>query len=174
VRLDSGGRGTVPEDSWVEAAWLHDRARPVPVVMFTVDARTTREARVGASVRSQAAAYFAVLDKPFDLDDLLDTVALAVGHAVPFDASPAAEAARTATLVAKIEAAGGRDVRPSTRREWARFMTADGACVQLYWGQRDGVYHVVRCATPDAALERVGRFPDLDAALALAVAVSPL
>lgn len=172
VLLDSGGRGMMPQSSWVDAAWLHDRARAVPVVMFTVDAEAMQEARLGASARSQAAAYFAVLDKPFNLDDLLDTVARAVGHAVPFDASPAAEAARTAALVARIEAAGGREVRPSAHREWASFTSADGACVQLYWGQRDGMYHVVRCAAPDSPLERVGRFPDLDAAVALAVAVA--
>jgi hypothetical protein len=43
--------------------------------------------------------------------------------------------------------------------------------VQLYWRQRDGTYHVVRCAGPGRALERVGRVPDLDAAVALALAV---
>jgi CheY-like chemotaxis protein len=172
VLLDSGGRGATGA-SWAEAAWMHDRARPVPVLMFTADDAATREARVGTSARSRAAAYFAVLDKPFDLDDLLETVARAVGHAVPFDASPAAEAARTAALVAKLEAAGARDVRPATRREWASFTTADGACVQLYWRQRDGTYHVVRCAAPDRPLERIGRFADLDAAVALALGSPP-
>ena len=172
VLLDSGGRGA-PNASWAEAAWLHDRPRPVPVLMFTADARSTLEARAGVSARSRAASYFAVLDKPFDLDELLDAVGRAVAEAVPFDRSPAAEAARTAALVAKLEAAGARDVRPSARREWASFATPEGACVQLYWGQRDGVYHVVRCAAPGDPLERVGRFPDLDAAVALAVAVNP-
>jgi CheY-like chemotaxis protein len=173
VLLDSGGRGGATDSSWAQAAWLHDRARPVPVLMFTADDASTREAREGKSARSRAASYFAVLDKPFELDDFLDTVARAVGHSVPFDPSPAAEAARTAALVAKIEAAGGRDVRPSARREWASFTTRDGACVQLYWQERDGTYHVVRCAEPGGRLERVGRFADLDAAIAMAVAVGP-
>jgi CheY-like chemotaxis protein len=172
VLLDSGGRGT-KDTSWAEAAWMHDRARPVPVLMFTADDASTREAREGTSARSRAAAYFGVLEKPFELDDFLDTVARAVGHSVPFDSSPAAEAARTAALVAKLEAAGAREVRPSARREWANFTTADGACVQLYWRQRDGTYHVVRCAEPEGRFERVGRFADLDAAIALAVAVGP-
>jgi hypothetical protein len=110
-----------------------------------------------------------VLDKPFDLDALLETVARAVGEAVPFDASPGAEAARTAALVAKVEAAGGRKVRPSARREYVGFTAPDGAHVQLYWRQRDGTYHVVRCAAPDRPFERIGRFADLDAAVALAV-----
>jgi CheY-like chemotaxis protein len=172
VLLDSGGRGSV-DAPWSEAAWLHNRARPVPVLMFTADDRAKREARDGTSARSRAAAYFAVLDKPFDLDEFIATVARAVGQSVPFDASPAAETARTAALVSRLEDGGARDVRPSTRREWASFTTRDGACVQLYWAQRDGTYHVVRCATAGAALERVGRFADLDAAIALAVAVEP-
>jgi CheY-like chemotaxis protein len=170
VLLDSGGRGAY-DASWDEAAWLHDRSRPVPVVMFTVDARSTAEARAGATARSRSAGFFAVLDKPFDLDDLLATVAGAVGQSIPFDASPAAEAARTGALVTRLEAAGAREIRPSARREWASFTSPDGARVQLYWRQRDGVYHVVRCAAPDGALERIGRVPDLDAAVALAVAV---
>jgi CheY-like chemotaxis protein len=170
VLLDSGGRGAY-DTSWAEAAWLHQRARPVPVVMFTADAGSTKEARASESARSRAAGFFAVLDKPFDLDELLATVARAVGQAVPFDASPAAEAARTAALVAKLEAAGARDVRPGARREWASFGVPDGACVQLYWRPRDGTYHVVRCAAPGRALERVGRVPDLDAAVALAMTV---
>jgi hypothetical protein len=92
-----------------------------------------------------------------------------VGQSVPFDASSVADAARTAALVARLEGAGARDVRPGTRREWATFTAPDGACVQLYWRQRDGTYHVVRCAAPDHAFERIGRFADLDAAVALAV-----
>jgi CheY-like chemotaxis protein len=173
VLLDSGGRGTMPDTSWVEAAWLHDRARAVPVIMFTVDGEATDEAREGRSARSRAAGFFAVLDKPFDLDELVATVARAVGNAVPFDASPAADGARTAALVAKVEAAGGRGVRPSARREYVGFIASDGAHVQLYWRQRDGTYHVVRCAAPDRPLERVGRFADLDAAVALALGPPP-
>jgi hypothetical protein len=86
-----------------------------------------------------------VLDKPFDLDALLETVARAVGEAVPFDASPGAEAARTAALVAKVEAAGGRKVRPSARREYVGFTAPDGAHVQLYWRQRDGTVALAVC-----------------------------
>ena len=170
VLLDGGGRSGYGV-SWAHAAWMHDRARPVPTVMFTSDVPATREARASASTRSQAAGFFAVLDKPFDLDELLATVARAVGHAVPFDASLAADAARTAALVAKVEAAGGREARPSARREWVGFTTTDGAHVQLYWRQRDGMYHVTRCAESDGRFERVGRFSDPDAAVALAVAV---
>lgn len=139
------------------------------VVMFTADTASTAEARAGESARSRAASFFAVLDKPFDLDELLATVARAVGRAVPFDASPAAETAGTAALVAGLEAAGARQIRPGVRREWATFTAPDGACVQLYWRQRDGTYHVVRCTAPVRALECIGRFPDLDAAVALAM-----
>jgi hypothetical protein len=98
-------------------------------------------------------------------------VARAVGHSVPFDPSPTAESARTAALVARLEAGGAREIRPSAQREWATFTTAEGVCVQLYWRQRDGLYHVVRCPAPGMPLERVGRCPDLDAAVTLAVAV---
>jgi CheY-like chemotaxis protein len=172
VLLDGGGRKGYGA-SWAHAAWMHDRARPVPTVMFTSDVPATREARASASTRSQAAGFFAVLDKPFDLDELLATVDRAVGQSVPFDTSPAADAARTAALLAKVEAASGREARASTRREWVGFVTPDGAQVQLYWRQRDGMYHVVRCVEPEGRFERVGRFSDPDAAIALAVAVEP-
>jgi CheY-like chemotaxis protein len=82
--LDSRGP-TDYGDSWRDAAWAHARARAVPVVMFTASLAIQQEAQVGASARSRAAGLFAVLGKPFDLDELLATVARAVGSVAPFD-----------------------------------------------------------------------------------------
>jgi CheY-like chemotaxis protein len=155
--------------SWGEASWLSGRSRHVPVVMLSTDAAAVREARAEETARSQDAAFAAVLDKPFELDDLLEAVAVAVGASAPFDDSPKAESARTAALVAQLRTAGARDVRPSNRREWATFRTADGSLAQLYWWQRDGVYYVVRHAETGGLVERVGRFHDLDTAIALAM-----
>jgi DNA-binding response OmpR family regulator len=126
--------------SWIEAAWLRRRDRQVPVIMFTVDLPAGQEAREATSARSQAAGFHAVLNKLFDLDELLEVVASAVGRSVRFDPSAAAEAGRTERLRARLEAVGAQEIHLSTRREWANFKTADGTLVQLYWWQRDGVY----------------------------------
>ena len=157
--------------SWTEAAWLKRRDRPIPVIMFTVDLPARQEAREMTSARSQAAGFHAVLNKPFDLDELLEVVAGAVGRSVGFDPSPAAEAGRTERLRARLEAAGAQEIHLSTRREWANFKTADGALVRLYWWQRDGVYYVIRHAASGGRLDQVGRFHDLDAAIALGMSV---
>jgi hypothetical protein len=90
---------------------------------------------------------------------------------VPFDPSAAAEPARTAALVSRLHAAGATDIHASTRREWANFSTVDGAVVQLYWWQRDGVYYVARYRKTGGTLEAVGQFYDLDAAIEVALTI---
>ena len=170
VLLDGEGRADYGE-SWVDAVWLAGRDRPVPVIMCTSEQRALAEGRAATTTRSHLAGFDAVLGKPFDLDELIDVVAQAVGHAVPFDPSPSAEAQRTARLRAKLEAAGAQEVHLSTRREWANFRTADGTLVQLYWWQRDGVYYVVQHAESGGRLDQVGRFYDLDTAIAVGMTV---
>ena len=170
VLLDAGNRASYGE-SWMDAAWLAGRSRPVPVIMVTTDQQAIREVGEATSARSQLAAFDAVLAKPFDIDELVDAVARAVGHAVPFDTSPAAEVLRTQGLKEKLEAAGAREVHTSSRREWANFRTQGDTLVQLYWWQRDGVYYVLRHAESGGRLEQVGRFHDLDAAIALGMRV---
>jgi CheY-like chemotaxis protein len=172
VLLDGGGpAGFGP--SWLEAAWLHDRSRPVPVIMFTADAQAVQEALEQQTERSRAAPFVASLAKPFNLDELVETIARCVGQAVPFNQSIPAEAARTQALVERLEAAGAQDIHASTRREWANFRNGQGAFLQLYWWQRDGVYYLIRHAEAGGVLEQVGRFYDLDAAIALAMTVPP-
>ena len=155
--------------SWGTAAWLRGRRRPVPTLMLTAHGGAIVEAREGTSERARSAGLAGVIAKPFDVDELLEAVAGAVGVAVPFDGSASAETARTAALVGKLEAAGARDVRTSTRREWANFFAPDGTLRMLYWGQRDGVYYVLRQADGGGAMEQVGRCYDLEAAVAVAV-----
>ena len=82
VLLDGGDRSGYGA-SWEAAAALRGRARPVPVVMFTVDDDATREARSCTSARSRAAGFTAVLPKPCDLDELLRAVARAASAAEP-------------------------------------------------------------------------------------------
>jgi hypothetical protein len=151
---------------------MHARGRRVPVVMFTVEGQALQEAREATTSRSQAAAFAAILSKPFDVDELVDSVAQAVGQRIPFDLSLQAESLRTNQLREKLEAAGAREIHTSTRREWANFRTQDGTLVQMYWWQRDGVYYVMRHAESGGRIEQVGRFYDMDAAVALAVTVS--
>jgi CheY-like chemotaxis protein len=155
--------------SWTDAAWARRRGRPIPVVMFTAFGEAGREAEEGESQRSRAAHFAAVLHKPFDLDELVATVRRCVGLVAPFDASPAAETARSRALEEKLRAAGAADVRAAARRESALFRAPDGGLVQLSWSEREGAYRVLRYDEASAAARFVGVFHDLDAAIALAM-----
>lgn len=155
--------------SWADAAWLSQRERPVPVVMFTAHRAAMDEAEAGESERSREAHFSAILPKPFDIDQLLEAVSEAVGAAEPFDDSEGADHERTATLVRRLEEAGATEIHASTRREWASFTTPNGALVQVYWWQRDGVYYLVRFAQTGGKVEPVGRFYDLGAAISVAM-----
>jgi len=70
--------------AWLEAAWLTQRARRVPVIMFSAGQHDVDEARDGESDRAIAAGFAGILSKPFDLDDLVGVVRHAVGLSVPF------------------------------------------------------------------------------------------
>jgi DNA-binding response OmpR family regulator len=157
--------------SWDDSAWLTGRQRRVPVIMFCAHQAELAEAEEGTSQRSRAAGFASIVCKPFDIDQLVTQVAAAVDLSVPFETSVQAEQGRTAALVARLQAAGAREVHASTRREWANFRTEDGTLVQLYWWHRDGVYYVVRHAETGGVLETLGRFYDLDAAITMALTV---
>jgi two-component system, NtrC family, nitrogen regulation response regulator GlnG len=80
--------GDAPGDygaSWDAAAGLPRAAPAVPVVMFTADAAAVREATDNRSPRSRAAGFAAVLPKPFDVDELIETVSQVTAHAPPRD-----------------------------------------------------------------------------------------
>ncbi|HZO25557.1 MAG TPA: response regulator [Chloroflexota bacterium] len=158
-------------EAWDDAAWMRGRDRRVPLIMFSAHAMATQEAEASETPRSRAAGFAGIVPKPFDLDHLITQVAAAVGLAEPFDMSEPAEQRRTAALVARLNAAGAREIHVSTRREWSNFRTEDGTLVQMYWWQRDGVYYVVRHAETGGVLETIGRFYDLDAAITLAMTV---
>ena len=131
-------------ESWAAAARLAHRDRPVPVIMFTAQTRDVDEARDAQTTRSRAAALAGVIPKPFELEDLVDTVARAAERATPFDGSPAGDAARSEQLASALEGIGARDVRMSTRREWATFKTSRDRLMQVYWWQGGGQYLVGR------------------------------
>jgi CheY-like chemotaxis protein len=87
VLLDGGGAASYGR-AWETAAWLHERSRPIPVIMFTGHADELAEGRLGESERSQRAAFVGVIAKPFDLQFLIDLVVAAVeGTQVPFEVS---------------------------------------------------------------------------------------
>jgi CheY-like chemotaxis protein len=73
--------------SWCTAAWLSERDRRTPVVMFTAHAQDLTEARLGESARSQRAAFAGIVAKPFDLQVLVDVVASAVQQPNGMDVS---------------------------------------------------------------------------------------
>ncbi len=165
--LDSEMR-TAFGSSWAEAAYLAARERSVPTIMFTTETGDVEEAREGTSDRAEAAEFAAVLQKPFDLDELLDAVAVACKRSVAFDRSPNGERNRSLALVRELRAAGATDIRVSNRREWATFCNGEaGDLYQLYWWQSAGAYIVGRY-DERARLKHVGRFFERDADIAVA------
>jgi len=151
-------------ESWETAALLRERSRAIPVVMFTTSRNDVEEAEAAESERSRAAHFVARVNKPFDVEELLEGVAKAVGESVPFEHTWRADAARTQALVERLRALGAHDVRRSSLREWVTFRNGSGL-IQLYWWQRGGCYYV-GCYPPDGAVMRnVGRFYDLESAI---------
>lgn len=82
VLLDSSSR-TDYGPSWDAAAWIHDLARSVPVVMFSAHLADSREAAANVTERAREAGFAAVLLKPFSIDQLVDAVAIAAARAPP-------------------------------------------------------------------------------------------
>ena len=157
--------------SWAIAERLAGRERPVPVVMFTAHHAAVHEAEAKTSDRSQAAHFAGVLAKPFDLDELLDLVQQATGVSVPFDRSPAADAARTQALVERLRTGGARDIRNSARREWVTFRSPASRFVQLYWWQLAGAYICGAYDEESGTMQPAGRFAELDEAVRHALAL---
>jgi CheY-like chemotaxis protein len=155
VLLDGSSEFVGYGESWFAAARLTRRERRIPVIMFTANSNDMNEAGERVSARSREADFAAVVPKPFDLDELVAAVRKAADGAVPFDGSPAADAARSAQLVAALERIGARDVRMSTRREWATFRTARERLMQVYWWQAGGSYLVGRYGDDGRRMENV-------------------
>jgi len=157
ILLDSGA-GSEYGAAWLEAVWSYTRRPPVPVVMFTAQHSAAEE--VAAQPTERSAAIFAVVAKPFDIDELLETVASTVGAVARFDRSEVADLEPTETLVQRLQEMGARDVRSSSRREWVSFYAADALTI-LFWSQRDGVYHVLRQPVEAGFLRPIGSFFDV-------------
>ena len=69
--------------AWASADWLANHPQAPPVVMLGGQVGVLNEAARDASPRSHAARFAALLPKPFELDELLSAVRLAVGDAKP-------------------------------------------------------------------------------------------
>ena len=134
--------------------------------MFTADAVATVEAQALATERSRAAHFFAVVGKPFDIDELLGVGERATGSVPGFDRSSPAERKRPASPVRKLEEAGATDIHASKRREWVNFYAGNRLSV-IYWSQRDGVYYVTRQVPQEegGSILQVGHFHDLELAV---------
>jgi CheY-like chemotaxis protein len=168
VLLDSNSSVGYGE-AWASAASLALRQRAVPVIMFTAHWREAQEAREDVSNRAVAAHFEAVLDKPFNIDDLLFAVAQATEHSVPFDRTEAGESERTRSLVAALEQRGATDIIPSRMREWATFRNVQGRLCQIYWWQSYGVYQVGRYQPDSGRMKMIGYFVTRDAAIEAAL-----
>ncbi|MDQ2935225.1 MAG: response regulator [Chloroflexota bacterium] len=164
ILLDGAGRDEYGE-GWLEAALIHLRHRPIPVIMLTGHSMDANEAKAGGTERAQAAAFAAVLLKPFNLDRLIEVVSKTVGDE-PFSHTETDERLRTEALTERLSAIGATEIRPSTRREWATFvLPPDGRVHQLYWWQSEGQY-LLGAYSAGGVFERLGTFWELDDALA--------
>jgi len=169
VILDGeSGRGGDYGVSWRVAARMQDRERQIPVIMFTAHAPASDEATAGQSERAVAAHFSAVIRKPFDVDELVDAVAKATGGSQRFDASVAADGARTRALVERLKEIGAADVRSSSRREWVTFRSGDDSLFQLYWWNTGGCYLVGAYLGDGRRMENIGLFYDVEGAVACA------
>jgi CheY-like chemotaxis protein len=81
IILDSDPGSKGHERSWADAAAIRRAYPELPVLMFTADPAATAEAKAGTSVRSKAAGYAGVLDKPFLVLEFLATLKRAVDAA---------------------------------------------------------------------------------------------
>ncbi len=171
ILLDGSGAAEYGS-SWAMAGALSARQRSIPLIMFTAHPRDASEAEADSSARSHVAGFAAVLRKPFELDELLQVVDRATRRSIPFNHSAAAEQRRTDELVARLTAAGARDVRSSSTREWATFIGPDESVLQLYWWQSEGRYLVARYADDGGRIDLVGRYLELDEAIAAALSGS--
>lgn len=164
ILLDGAGAEEYGQ-SWAVAAALNARHRRIPIIMFTAHASDAREAVDDVSTRAHDAHFGAVLRKPFQLDELLAAVEKTTRMSVPFDRSVAAEQHRTDELVARLTAAGAREIRTSSRREWATFIGLHGDEMQLYWWRAESRYLVARYSPDGGRIDLVGRFIELDDAI---------
>ena len=171
VLLDGESANVGFGSSWLEAAKLADRARAVPVIMFTAHAADLAEARDGTSPRAAAARFAAVLAKPFDLDELLDAVARATGRSMLFDRSASADQTRSAVLAQELGAIGAEDVRASARREWVTFRTPGGRLMQIYWWQTGGSYLIGRYDSDGKRMENIALLYERIAAVQTCAAI---
>jgi DNA-binding response OmpR family regulator len=80
VVLLDGGDGLDYGYSWLNATWMRERSRPIPVIMFTAHTRELAEAQLGTSERSKSAGFVGFLPKPFDIRILVETVARVVNE----------------------------------------------------------------------------------------------
>jgi CheY-like chemotaxis protein len=83
ILLDSG-TGESYGSAWDDAEWLETRLRTTAVIMFTAHVEAIREAEEHESSRSQAAHFFSILPKPFELEDLLSQVRQATSKVTAF------------------------------------------------------------------------------------------
>jgi CheY-like chemotaxis protein len=167
VLLDSSSAAEYG-DSWMVAQHLAQRSRAIPVVMFTAHVPDAIEARKGETARAKAAAFAAIIEKPFDLDELLTHVAAATGRSVPFDRTSVGEQERTKSLVDALARHGATDIRPSELREWAEFRDKSGRLCQVYWWEGRGVYQLGRYQE-SGRMTMLGQFIDRDAAIEAAL-----
>ena len=154
--------------SWDSAARLDQRSRHIPVVMFTAHHLDVKEAKEGTSDRAKQADFFAVIEKPFQIDELLDVVAKAVGETQPFERSASADAVRTQALVDTLKAHGATNIETSHRREWATFRDRRGRLFQIYWWQDRGVYQLGRFDS-GGRMQMLGQFTELSVAIEIAL-----
>jgi CheY-like chemotaxis protein len=169
ILLDGGNRSAYGP-SWDVAAWLVQRARPIPTVMLTAHTPDREEAMLDTSARAHAARIAGVIPKPFDLDQLVSVVHKALGDSVPdTDRDEAEHAAR---LLERLRAAGAQALTGSELgRVWASFQAGTGGDLyKVYRWRLADAYFVGRYGADGQQMEPLAQLADLEALIAFCVA----
>ncbi|MBI2953529.1 MAG: response regulator transcription factor [Chloroflexi bacterium] len=154
-------KGYADQAAWDAAYWLHQRANPIPIIMFTTHPHLADVIGVTPS----GEMFITVIQKPFELQELIAKVKAAAAGRPPMMKVPHFKP--TPCLSDLLKRKGIADVDEDTEREWVAFKDERGAQIQIYWWAQASAYCICRlipgaeitedlgkCRTPEEAVER--------------------
>lgn len=132
-------------------SWLSNRPVPIPVVMFT----TSEEMAKTVGVTPVGKKFVAVLRKPFELSQLLDTLHQAIAGQGPL---PEVRHVKPSPSVGELlRKQGIKDIQEASDREWVVFRDKNGAQVQIYWWEQADAYYVSKMKPDAESVEDLGK-----------------
>lgn len=144
-------KGYADKAAWDAAVWLHQRPRPIPVIMFT----TAEQLAEQVGVTPAGKAFVSMVPKPFDLQQLIDKVTEAFAGRAPLP--KVAHVKPKPSVSELLSKRGVKDIRTYPDREWVVFRDKRGALVQIYWWEQASYYCISRMKPGAEALEDLGK-----------------